>query len=189
METIENVQTDLKTILSERRYNHSIGTMKTAIKLAKIYGVDTNIAGLTALAHDIAKEISNEEKINYVKKNNIEVDDIEKYNIGLLHGKIGADMCKKYGFTKEMQEAIKYHTTAHTDMSVLAKIVFIADKIEENRNYEGVEELREQVKEDLDDCMLAILNHDLKKNINKGVLLHPDSIFARNQLILKNYKK
>ncbi len=51
--------------------------------------------------------------------------------------------------------------------------------------YEGVEELRQQAKEDLDGCILAILNHDLKKNIDKGVLLHPDSIFARNQLILK----
>lgn len=183
METIENIQAELKTILSEKRYKHSIGVMKKAEELAKQYGIDTHIAALTGLAHDIGKEISNVEKIQYCKENQIEIDEVEIHNVGLLHAKIGADITRKYGFTEEMQKAILYHTTGHFDMDLLAKIVFVADKIEENREYEGVENLRKLAMEDIDKCTLVILDYTIKKNIDKGVLIHPDGIFARNQLL------
>ena len=183
METIENIQSDLKKMLSEKRYRHSIGVMKKAEELAKQYGVDPHIAALTGLAHDIGKEISNEEKIEYCKEHQIEIDEIEIHNVGLLHAKIGADITKKYGFTQGMQKAILYHTTGHLDMDLLAKIVFTADKIEENREYEGVEELRKLAMQDIDQCTLVILDYTIKKNIDKGVLIHPDGIFARNQLL------
>ena len=187
METIENIQEELKEILSKERYKHSIGVMKKAEELAKQYGIDPNIAALTGLAHDIGKEMSNQEKIQYCQKNEIEIAEVEKYNIGLLHAKIGADITKKYGFTIQMQQAILYHTTGHLDMDLLAKIVFVSDKIEENRAYEGVEELRKLAKQDIDECTFKILDTTIKKNIDKGVLIHPDGIFARNQLLV--YKK
>jgi len=183
METIENIQEELKNILSEKRYNHSIGVMKKAEELAKQYNIDSHVAALTGLAHDMAKELPNEEKINYCKEHEIKIDEIEKQNVGLLHAKIGADITKKYGFTKEMQNAILYHTTGHLDMDLLAKIVFVADKIEENRDYEGVEDLRKLAMQDIDKCTLIILDYTTKKNIDKGVLIHPDGIFARNQLL------
>lgn len=183
METIENMQKELKMILSEERYRHSIGVMKKAEELARQYGIEPHIASLTGLAHDIAKEMPNTEKIEYCQKHQIEIDEVEKYNIGLLHSKVGADITKKYGFTPEMQKAILYHTTAHVDMDMLAKIIFIADKIEENRNYDGVEELRNLAMQDIDKCTLVILNQTIKKNVDKGVLIHPDGIFARNQLL------
>lgn len=183
METIENIQKELKAILSEARYQHSIGVMKKAEELAKQYGIDPHIASLVGLAHDIGKEMSNKEKMEYCQKHQIEIDKVEQYNVGLLHAKVGADITKKYGFTKEMQKAILYHTTAHADMDLLAKIIFIADKIEENRSYDGVEELRELAMQDIDKCALVILNQTIKKNIDKGVLIHPDGIFARNQLL------
>ena len=183
METIENIQKELKNILSEERYQHSIGVMKKAEELAKQYGIDANIAVLTGLAHDIAKEIPNEEKIAYCKEHKIEIDEVEMHNVGLLHAKIGADIVKKYGFTKEMQNAILYHTTGHLDMDLLAKIIFVSDKIEENREYTGIEELRKLATQDIDKCTLTILDETIKKNIDKGVLVHPDGIFARNQLL------
>lgn len=189
METIENIQVELKGILSEKRYQHSIGVMKKAEELAKQYGINTHIAALTGLAHDIGKEISNVEKIKYCKDHQIEIDEIEIHNVGLLHAKIGADITKKYGFTEEMQKAILYHTTGHLDMDLLAKIVFVADKIEENREYEGVENLRKLAMQDIEKCTLVILDHTIKKNIDKGVLIHPDGIFARNQLLPLSLEK
>lgn len=183
METIENIKAELKAILSEKRYKHSIGVMKKAEELAKQYQIDTYVAALTGLAHDIGKEISNVEKITYCKEHDIKIDEVEMHNVGLLHAKIGADITKKYGFTKEMQNAILYHTTGHLDMDLLAKIVFVADKIEENREYEGVESLRKLAMQDIDKCTLVILDYTIKKNIDKGVLIHPDGIFARNQLL------
>jgi predicted HD superfamily hydrolase involved in NAD metabolism len=183
METIENIQRELKNILSEKRYQHSIGVMKKAEELARQYDIESSVAVLTGLTHDIAKEMPNEEKIAYCKEHKIEIDEVEIHNVGLLHAKIGADMVKKYGFTKEMQSAILYHTTGHLDMDLLAKIIFVADKIEENREYESVEELRKLAMEDIDKCTLIILDYTIKKNIDKGVLVHPDGIFARNQLL------
>lgn len=184
MEKLEKIQKDLQISLSEERYKHSLGVMKTAEELAKVYGVDSYIASLTGLAHDIAKEIPNEEKLKYIKENNIEIDKIEKNNIGLLHAKIGADITKrKYGFTEEMQNAIKYHTTANPNMDLLSKIIFVADKIEENRKYDGVEEIRQLAKKDINSCIIAILTHDIKKNLDKGTLIHLDSILTRNKLL------
>ncbi len=188
METIENIQEELRQTLSGERYNHSIGVMKKAEELAKQYGIDVHIAALTGLAHDIGKEIPNQEKIQYCKEQQIEIDEVEIRNVGLLHAKVGAHITKKFGFTEEMQKAILYHTTGHLDMDLLAKIIFIADKIEENRDYDGVEELRKLAIQDIDQCTLIILDKTIQKNIDKGVLIHPDGIFARNQLLtLKKY--
>ena len=87
-----------------------------------------------------------------------------------------------------MQDAIKYHTTAKKNMNMLEKIIYVADKIEENRTYEGIEELRELAKKDIDKCIIKLLDNAIKSNINKEVLIHPDSVIARNALIIeKNY--
>ena len=183
------MENDLKNILSEKRYTHSLGVMKEAKLLAKIYGIDEETARLTGLAHDIAKEMTKEEQLKYIKENNIQIDEIEMRNAKLLHGKIGAHITgKKYGFTQEMQDAIKYHTTAKKNMNMLEKIIYVADKIEENRTYEGIEELRELAKKDIDKCIIKLLDNAIKSNINKEVLIHPDSVIARNALIIeKNY--
>ena len=188
---INKINEDIKKELSEKRYNHSLGVMKKAEELAKIYEVDINKAKLVGLAHDIGKELTKEEKLKYVEDNNIKIDDIEKINVGLLHSKIGADICKKrYGFDEEMQDAIKYHTTGNENMGLLAKIIFVADKIEENRKYEknenkkqAVEEARKLAKEDLDKAMLYLIDESLIYTIQKKELIHPDSIAVRNKLI------
>ena len=191
-ELLKKIDNDLKKELSEKRYKHSIGVMKKAEELAKIYKVDINKAKLVGLAHDIGKELSREEKIQYARENQIDIDDIELINVGLLHGKIGADICKKrYGFTYEMQEAIKYHTIGNENMTLFDKIIFIADKIEENRHYkinerqERLEQIRKIVHEDLDKALLAEIDMSLEYTIKKEELIHPDMIFTRNRLITK----
>ena len=190
MENIEKIKIDLKEKLSEKRYLHSLGTMNMAIKLANIYHIDTNIAALTGLAHDIGKELSNEEKIKFVDENNIETDVIERNNVGLLHGKIGAEIVKnEYNFSRDMLEAIKYHTTANIKMSMLDKIIFVSDKIEETRNYENINELRKLAENDIDECILEILSFSIKDNIEKGKLIHPNSILARNEILINKKLK
>ena len=170
--------------------------MKKAEELAKIYGEDVNKAKLIGLAHDIGKELSKEEKLQYAIENKLEVDEIEKVNIGLLHAKIGADICKKrYGFTKDMQDAIKYHTVANKNMNLLAKIIFVADKIEENRNYKKeekqvkLEEARRIAIEDIDKAVLYEIDMSLEYTLRKNELIHPDSIFTRNKIITNLQKK
>lgn len=189
---INKINEDIKKELSEKRYNHSVGVMKKAEELAKIYGIDVNKAKLVGLAHDIGKELIREEKLKYIEKNNIEIDETEKINVGLLHAKIGADICKKrYNFDEEMQDAIKYHTTGNENMNLLAKIIFVADKIEENRKYENenrmkaLEEARKLSVDDINKALLYLIDESIVYTTQKKELIHIDSIKTRNKIITK----
>lgn len=183
---LDKIKEILSKTLSEKRYNHSLGVMKLAKKLAKIYGEDEKQAEFAGLIHDIAKEMPREKIEQYINSHKIEVDDIEKIQIGLLHAKIGAHIAKEeFGACEKTYNAIKYHTTGDIKMDTFAKIIFVADKIEENRDYEGVEERRELAKEDLDSVILEVLNDTIQKSLNKRKLIHPNTIDLRNYLLMK----
>ena len=184
---IEKLKEDLKQTLSEKRYIHSIGVMEMAMELAKIYNVDVESAQIAGLLHDNAKEMTDEEMLQYVKKNNIKVSETEKNSIKLLHGKIGADIAKKkYGVSEEIAKAIEYHTTTNPNMDTLAKIVYVSDKIELNRKTEkyDVEVERKIAKESLDKAMLLIINDVTKYLIDQNKLIAIESIETRNKLLI-----
>lgn len=155
-----------------------------AIELAEVYGEDKEKAAFAGLIHDIAKEISKEEGETYTKKHNIEVDEIEKSQWGLMHAKLGASIAKeRYNVDQDIQKAITYHTTGHKDMDRFSKIIYLADKIEENRSYDGVIELREIAKTDLDMAILTTIDFVLNKSIKMNRLIHPNTIDLRNQIL------
>lgn len=131
METnIDVIKAVLKNKLSEARFFHSICVMEMCEKLAKQYNVDLEQARLVGLAHDIAKEMPSDEKLQYCKENNLPVDVVERFSPTLLHAKIGANICKnQFGFSKEMCNAIALHTTGSENMDMLSKILFVADAI------------------------------------------------------------
>ena len=192
MEKIEKMKEDLKNILSERRYIHSVGVMEMCEKLAKIYKVDVEKAKIAGLLHDNAKEMSPEEMLDYVKKNNIEITEIEKINTPILHGKIGADIAKKkYGVDKQIEDAIKYHTTTNIKMDTLAKILYVSDKIEMNRMSDeyNIQEEREVAKKDLDRAVLMIIDSNIESLIKKGKLIEEESIETRNKILIEMLKK
>ena len=189
MENIEKIKEDLKQILSEKRYIHSIGAMEKAIELAKKYGEDEEKSALTALAHDIAKEMTIEEYYKYAKENNIELSKDDKMCTSVLHGIIGADIVKKkYGFTDEMCRAIYYHTTGITNMTTFEKIIFLADKVEERtRPKDKADVIRNIIKEKgLDEAILWIADdYTIPKAIKNIDILHPNTINVRNEIIEK----
>ncbi len=186
MTQIEEVKEDLKGILSEKRYNHCINVMEKAEELCKIHNINPENITAAALAHDIAKEMSTDDLMLYTDNNHVNADEIEKKQISILHGPVGADICiKKYGFSEEMARAIRIHSTGDVNMSVIDKIVFLADKIEKNRTYEKVEEIRKASEDDLDKAILLFLNHHLERMIKKGRIIHPKSILLRNELVDK----
>lgn len=187
----EQIKKDLKEILSEKRYNHSIGVMEMAGELAKIYGVNVEKAMLAGLLHDNAKEMSSEELIKYVDDNNIKISEVERINTKILHGKVGADIArKKYGVDEEIQKAIEYHTTTHPNMTTLDKIIFVADKIELNRTSDtyDIKTERELAKKDLDATVILIINSNVTSLIQKDKLINEESIETRNKLIIKKLK-
>ena len=188
---LEEIVKDVKKYMSEKRYIHSLGVMKRIEELAIIYGVDIEIAKKVGIAHDIAKEMSKEESFKYTEENNIELDEIEKEIPYLLHGKIGADIVKKlYGFTEQMQKAIIYHTTGNPNMDMLAKILYAADKTEENRNFEqyDVEYERNLANSNINEALIFMLGETIKINISRKKLVHPNSVITRNMLLTKIQK-
>lgn len=185
---LKQIINDLKETLSENRYLHCISTMKKAKQMAKKYNQDEQIVMLTAVAHDIAKEIPNEEMIKYAGENNIKLDEVDKMATMVLHGKIGADMvAKKYGFTKEMQDAIYYHSTGRANMTMLDKIIFLADKSENRRQGEDADKLRNIIeKEGVDEAILWDIDYyTIPRTIEKKKVIHTESINARNDITMK----
>ena len=164
----DNIKEIVKNTLSEERYYHSICVAKKCKELAKIYNIDEREAILVGIAHDIAKEMSDEEKIKYAKKNNIEIDNVEEKHLGLLHAKIGADICKKrFGFTDKMCTAVLAHTTGLPDMNMLDKILYVSDTCGEDRNFDDIEYVRNLAKEDIDKAMIYLLELEIKNRIEK----------------------
>lgn len=188
---LENIIEDVKTHMSEKRYIHSLGVMKRIEELAKIYDVDVETAKKVGIAHDVAKEMSVEESFKYAEENDIEFDEIEREIPYLLHGKIGADMAKKmYGFDEQMQNAIINHTTGNPNMDILSKILYAADKTEENRNFKkyDVEYERELANKDIDEALIFMLGETIKNNIESKKIIHPNSVITRNMLLIKIQK-
>ena len=187
----KEIENDVKSVLSEYRYTHSLGVAKKAVELAKIYGVQEETAKKVGIAHDIAKEMTDEEMIEYAKANNIRIDEIETVKPSLLHGKIGADIAaKKFGFTQDMINAIKWHTTGRENMSMLEKIIYVADKTEENRKGTrfNLEKSRELSTQNIDETLIFLMNEFITYNVKNEWLIHPETIKARNDLLLNEGK-
>ena len=177
MENIEKIKKDLKQVLSERRYEHSIGVMNMAEEFAKIYKVDIETAKIAGLLHDNAKEMTKEEMLKYVEENNIEITEFEKLNVPILHGKIGADIAKKkYGVSEQIAKAIEYHTTT---------IIYVSDKVELTRKSEkfDIESERKLATIDLDKAVLLIINNTTKYLIDNNKMIATESIETRNKLL------
>jgi putative HD superfamily hydrolase of NAD metabolism len=181
----EQILQYLRENLKDSRYEHTLGVVEMAKKLAEINGVDKERAELAALVHDCAKNLHINELFKILQENSIEIDEIECKSPQLLHGKVGAVLGEKLMDIndKEILSAVKYHTTGKANMSTLEKIIYIADYIEPNRNFDGVDKLREITLENLDRGVLGGIDNTLIYIINNGGLIHPNTINARNYLI------
>lgn len=188
MVAYKEIYEDVKNILSEYRFKHSERVVKRAIEYAEVYNVDIEKVKLTAIAHDIAKEIPKEEILLTAEKMGIELDDVEKVNLGLPHAKIGAKICEtKYGFTKEMCEAIRYHSTGKENMTMLEKIIYLADGTEEERQY--CSRYAELAKADIDKAMEEVTNFTIRKILETNGIVHLDSVKCYNYYNMKNKGK
>lgn len=181
----EKLYNIVKNKLSEKRFKHSESVVKRALEYAKIYNADKEIIKLVAIAHDIAKELTDDEIKEYINKYNIELDEIEKVNKNLLHSKIGAAICEnEYGFTLDMVNGVKYHTTGREKMSMLEKIIYLADATEESRNY-NTEEYARYVREAIDNGMVQVSKWVIEKLAKSETPIHIDTIKCYNYYINK----
>ncbi|MCI6858937.1 MAG: bis(5'-nucleosyl)-tetraphosphatase (symmetrical) YqeK [Eubacterium sp.] len=176
MMSIKEIKEDLKRKLSPKRYEHTLGVEYTAACLALRYGADMEKARLAGLLHDCAKYLSAKDKVSACENYGIPISDYERKNPELLHAKLGACFANEiYGVTDpEILSAITWHTTGCPSMSVMEKIIFIADYIEPNRNQaEDLPIVRPMAFKDLDACLLRILEDTIDYLAGKKSVTDP----------------
>ena len=155
----------LKKYMDEERFIHTQGVMYTACALAMCHNADMNQARLAGLLHDCAKCIPNSKKLKICQRENIPVSAAEEASPDLLHAKLGVYISKeKYGVTdREVRQAVRYHTTGRPEMTLLEKIIYIADYIEPGRDKApNLPTVRRLAFQDLDETMYVILKDTLE---------------------------
>lgn len=176
MYQINEMKEKLQEKLNERRYEHTLGVEYTCCALAMRYGADMEKARVAGLLHDCAKHLSGIKLIKKCHKYNLPVSKEEQEFPELLHAKVGAYLAEyKYGVEdEEILSAITWHTTGHPDMTLLEKIVYIADYIEPNRDQAPrLPELRQLAFENIDECLIQILSGTLSYLKEKGGVIDP----------------
>lgn len=180
----EEMRKGILSRLSGYRYVHTLGCERAAVWLAQRYGADPEKAALAAILHDITKHLSKEEQLNLCEKYGIIICNVEKSEPKILHGKTAAAIARaEYGAPEDVCEAIACHTTGKHNMTPLDKVLYLADYIEETRDFPGVEKARVLAQRDLDCALLYCYDQTLIELIERGKLIHRDTIAAYNDLI------
>lgn len=187
MQSIDEIKNWLKENLSEVRFQHTIGVAETARLLGKKWGVDEDRAFLAGLIHDCAKEVLRSDAIALLKESGYNPDDVELLAPALLHAPLGRVFAKNiFGIQdEEVLMAVRYHTTGRAGMSLLEKIIYVADFVEPNRKISEADELRSLAYENLDMAALKAADISILYTIKKGGALHTDTVLARNYFLKK----
>lgn len=166
--------------LSDKRYAHTLRVAETAEGLAEPHGLDPHRARLAALLHDSARELGNEELLRLATEAGHEAVGAEREKPNLLHGPVAAILARReLGIEDEgVLEAVRVHTTAAPGMASLAFALYVADKVEPARDYEGVEDLRALAQRDLRAATLGALKRAVAHNEGRGREAHPSSLEA-----------
>ena len=180
---IKDIKEKLKTALNEKRYNHSLSVADEAVRLAELYGYDKEKAYLAGLVHDCAKCIP--------YKDAVKICELDRETLacpGVVHAPVGAFVAEnEYGITDaEILDAIRYHTVARENMTLIDKIIYLADITEPYRDFDGVGKLRELCNRDLDLAFCEALRRSVVFNLEKGTIIHPNTLYAWNEMCIKN---
>ena len=169
----------MRDLVKKKRQSHVLGCEETARRLAERWGEDPDDAAEAGLLHDCSKRWKEEEQLAYCKKMGISLDEGERQNPQLLHARTGAILARElFGAPERIQSAIRWHTTGKPKMNLLEKILYLADMIEPNRDFPGVEELRELADQDLDRCMARALAMSVQNIQERGLTVYKDTLEA-----------
>jgi predicted HD superfamily hydrolase involved in NAD metabolism len=176
----------VKVQLTDHRYQHTLGVMETAITLAKQYGADEKKAETAAIFHDYAKFRSKDEMKEIIVTKGY-TQELLAFNAELWHAPVGAYLVEKEaGITDlEVLDAIRYHTSGRPGMTLLEKIIYLADYIEPGRHFPGVDEVREMAKENLDKALIKAVQNTVLFLMKKNQMVYPETFYMYNDLINK----
>lgn len=179
----------VKERLPENRYTHVLGVVETAVDLAKRFAVSESNAKTAAILHDVAKFSDRDWMKSIIVSEKMDPLLLE-YHAELWHAPVGAYLAKtEFGVEDEdVLNAIRYHTTGREGMSDLEKVIYIADLVEPNRKFSGVEELRQLEERGLDVMMEASIKHSIEFLESKNQPVFPDSLKCFNGFVQQKGK-
>lgn len=176
----------VKEQLTEHRYQHTLGVMETAIKLAERYNADVKKAETAAIFHDYAKFRPKDEMKQIIIDQHMP-QDLLIHNTETWHAPVGAYLVKtEVGIEDtEILDAIRFHTSGRENMTLLEKVIFVADYIEPGRHFPGVEEVRDVAKKNLDTALIYSLRNTILFLAKKSQAIYPDTLRTYNSLIIE----
>ena len=196
MNSLYGVRADLKHLelpelracsyymMKQKRVPHVMGVEEEAAKLARRWGADETLARRAGALHDCTKYWTLEENTALCTKYGVALDELEQKAVKLLHSKTGACIARYvFGEPEEVCQAIFWHTTAKKDMTLLEKIIYMADYIEPNRDFAGVERLRALSYKDLDKALLLGVETTIQEMEERGLPIHKRTLMARDWLL------
>lgn len=186
---IDALREIVKNKLPEKRYIHTLGVERVCVELAKKYGCDVEKARIAALLHDYLKK----DKVDYLKEICKDMPEVKGYDDlpEILHGLAGAVIIKKeFNIDDEdILNSIKYHTIGRKNMSLLEKIVYIGDAIEEGRDYPNVDKIREKTFENIDEGIIFEIERKLEYLKEKGGIIHKNTMETLEDLLSKRKER
>jgi predicted HD superfamily hydrolase involved in NAD metabolism len=168
------------------RWEHTLRVVETAVELAERTGADPEKAEIAAILHDYCKFWPEEKQREWILRHRLP-QDLLQYNKELWHAPVGAEAVREeLGIDdEEVLNAIRSHTTGRPGMSLLEKVIFLADYIEPGRSFPGVEEVRRLAREDLDRAILKSLDNTIVYLVERGFKVYPLTILTRNDFLDK----
>ena len=180
---LERLRPVALSCLDHRRIPHVLGTEQEAARLAERWGADVEKARRAALLHDCTKKLNLPEQLALAERFRVPLDEMERREIKLLHSKTGAGIAEAvFGTDEEITNAIRWHTTGRGGMTLLEKVLYLADYIEPTRDFPGVEALRRACYEDLDAGLLLGLEMTIGEMEARNAPIHPKTLEARDAL-------
>ena len=168
------------SMVMQKRVRHIRGTEEEAVRLARRWGADETMARRAGILHDCTKYLELEEQLALCGKYGVELDELERRAVKLLHSKTGACIARYvFGEPDEVFNAIFWHTTAKENMTALEKILYVADYMEPNRTFEGVERLRELAYSDLDAALLLGVTTTIQEMKDRNLPVHRSTLRAQ----------
>lgn len=178
---------EIKKQLSPKRYEHSVNVARAAVCLAKKYGANPEQAELAGILHDITKETEPAAQLKIIRDFGIMLDVVEQSSYKLLHAVSAYCLLQeKYGVRdRAVLNAIRYHTTARAGMPLLEQVVYVADFISDDRDYDGVDVMRRRAEESLESAMFEGLAYTIRDLAGRGLPIHLNTVEAFNDIVCR----
>lgn len=170
--------------MSKKRFDHVLGVEQAALDLAERYGCDITKASLAALLHDYAKEVADKVFLDIIDQKQLDPA-LKKWGNNIWHGAVGAHLISAaFGLVdQEILQAIQRHTVGSAEMTLLDKVLYVADYIEPGRDFPGVAEARRIAMESLDQAVALETAQTIAHLAKKGIPIHPQTLETYNSYV------